>query len=357
MSVASTTIAQGAFGDSRVLYLAQLAGYADGVDTALGKLARLWGRCTYLQTDVLPVREVRACLGPQGDEHLVEAGLGELVEGGVRVKGRFDNASGRDRFAWYAETPAKKDGRSAGGRARVAGAKRGPDGKFAGAVAGPANGQQIHQQTSNVEPASDLLDVAGRVAGTSKNQQPDGGGSAAGPANQQSQLQVQVQDQDQSSSRDPDRGNHPSGADPDRGGGLDLVQPGRFTALVNRFLSRVNAARVEVATKHNLGPVRPVHLMGNGGGGERDLVARFTASADPTGDLEHVLDVAIAEAGVKGELRWLSWSVASEKAWRACLASTVQEVTRRRPRGRGPGSAAPRADHGTESADCSEVFG
>lgn len=130
MSVASTTIAQGAFSDPRVLYLAQIAGYADGVDTAVGKLARLWGRCTHLQADVVSAVEVRACLGPRGDEHLVEAGLGELVPGGVRVKGRYDNATGRDRFAWYAEGDLKKSGRAVGGRNRAANAPRDERGRL-----------------------------------------------------------------------------------------------------------------------------------------------------------------------------------------------------------------------------------
>lgn len=172
MSVASTTIAQGAYSDPRVLYLAQIAGYADGVDTALGKLARLWGRCTHLQTDVVSPIEVRACLGPRGDEHLVEAGLGELVPGGVRVKGRFDNNTGRDRFVWYAETAAKKSGRAVGGRTRAAGAARDQLGRMVSSKT---------QQTPMLEPSNvqhpTLLD---------------------GDSDQQAQhVQVQVQDQDQ----------------------------------------------------------------------------------------------------------------------------------------------------------------
>lgn len=140
-------------------------------------------------------------------------------------------------------------------------------------------------------------------------------------------------DPDQRSCGDPDRVEPPlSGADPVQREGGDLVHRGRFGDLVNRFLARVNAARVEVAAKHKLGPVRPVALMGKGGAGEVDLVARLTASADPAGDLEHVLDVAIADAEHTGELRWLGWSVASEKAWRARLAASVAEIARRGPR-------------------------
>jgi len=214
VSVASTTIAQGAYSDPRILYLAQLAGYVDGVDAALGKLARLWGRCTHLQTDVVSPIEVRACLGPRGDEHLVAAGLGELVPAGVRVKGRLDNTTGRDRFAWYAETPAKKDGRAAGGKARAAGAERGPGGKFAGT----SKSQQINQQTSNAEPAADLLEFAG----SSNRQQPGQLDQRHGQQTQHSQLQEQDQDQTLSLGS----GSSPSGlSDPPNHARADLGAP------------------------------------------------------------------------------------------------------------------------------------
>ncbi len=95
--------------------------------------------------------------------------------------------------------------------------------------------------------------------------------------------------------------------------------------LVDSFVARCNAARAIISAELGLGPSRPIALQGQG---ERDLMARLRESADPIGDLDHVLAVATAEARATRELRWLSWSVATEKAWSVKLAATLAEAKR-----------------------------
>lgn len=101
------------------------------------------------------------------------------------------------------------------------------------------------------------------------------------------------------------------------------------TSLVNVFLTRINEARRSIARARGIQAPRPVTLMDGGGDGERELAKRLSASADPAADLEHVLAVAIAEAEASSptELRWLSWSLTAEKAWRMRLASSVAEAS------------------------------
>lgn len=173
------------------------------------------------------------------------------------------------------------------------------------------------------------------------------------PADRSGNGFIQEQEQEQSVV-DQGSGSSSSEADPDRGGDRDLVEapapapaPLRFDRLINEFLRRVNEARNAIAAEHEM-RVRPITLMDGGSSGERDLRARLQGSADPEGDLALVLDIAIAEANSTGELRWLSWSLASEKAWRTRLASTVAEAgkTRVGPKARNPyGYAEPRSDH------------
>lgn len=99
---------------------------------------------------------------------------------------------------------------------------------------------------------------------------------------------------------------------------------------MNVFLTRINEARRSIAAERGMSGIRPVALMGNGGEGERDLARRLSSSADPAGDLEHVLTVAIDEARDTGELRWLGWALANEKAWRTRLAAPLKGGTKPR---------------------------
>jgi len=103
-------------------------------------------------------------------------------------------------------------------------------------------------------------------------------------------------------------------------------------ALVHGFPARVNALRVAVAAARKVSPGRPVSLMGRG---EVELMARLRESVDPAGDLEHVLEIAAAEARTpRGQLRWLSWSLAEPKSWALLLATTAADVADRAERER-----------------------
>lgn len=333
MSLSDVTISHEAWGDPRVAFLAQLASYADGIDTAIVRLARLWARCTSLGTDIVPAVEVNACLRRvDGAELLIAAGLGERVADGIRVKGRFANEGGKDRLGWRNGTEQRNVN---GGRSRVAGAVRGPKGTF---LAGPAQPPARPADSQPEEPASRIrLDQAG----------------PASPADGQDQRSGSVREEEGACSGS---GSASSDADPDLGGGRDdrdqVPAPlplTRLGLLVNEFLRRVNEARNEIAASRDM-RVRPVSLMDGGSSGERELRARLSASMDPERDLAQVLDVAIAEARQPPyELRWLSWSLASEKAWRTRLASTVNEASAMRagPKRNPFGYAPARTDHPT----------
>jgi len=126
--LASVTIHYKALGDPRLLCLANLAGYADGADSALAKMTRLWSVCTFRQTDTPDVREIRACLGPRGEEHLVACGLGddhttdaELAPGVVRVRGC------EGMIEWFGEQPAQQ---VKAGKRRAATARRDQRGRL-----------------------------------------------------------------------------------------------------------------------------------------------------------------------------------------------------------------------------------
>jgi hypothetical protein len=133
MSVASVTIAPGAWSDPRVERLARLLGISDP-DVALIKLAKLWARCTFLGTDEPPLFEIEACLDERGPDLLVRCGLGELLEGGsVRVRGGIAE-DGTDRMGWFRRRhpelahvirgQERGAGRAAGGKVRASSAPR-----------------------------------------------------------------------------------------------------------------------------------------------------------------------------------------------------------------------------------------
>lgn len=107
---ASVRIEDEAFGDLRYDVLAGLCGLSDA-DHARGKMALLWRQCTALAVYVLPVSIVAAVLGENGASALVESGLGEACDGGIRVRGT------RGRIEWLKKL--KKAARK-GGLARAA---------------------------------------------------------------------------------------------------------------------------------------------------------------------------------------------------------------------------------------------
>lgn len=150
---ANVTIHHSAFSDRRIAYLGELAGYS--TMEALGRLAALWSRCTELQTDRPGIPEIRACIGPRGDQLLIECGLGEIEGGEVRVRG----CTGRTE--WYGEVGPGAPRQTAGGKARASNAQRDAKGRLlpssnvrdAGPMLGGA-GPATVQQPSN-RPASD----------------------------------------------------------------------------------------------------------------------------------------------------------------------------------------------------------
>lgn len=145
------TVRSKALGDRRIVRLAQLAGYPGGDDEALGKMTRLWALCAEQQTNTPEVRHIRACLGPRGEEHLVESGLGDdkhrdpsLGDGVFRVRGC-------DETDWYFARLEQLANAEAG-RARASLAQRDVAGRFrSGAPPGS------FQHDSSDGPASDLL--------------------------------------------------------------------------------------------------------------------------------------------------------------------------------------------------------
>lgn len=149
------TVRSKALGDRRLVRLAQLAQYPGGDDEALGKMTRLWALCAEQQTNTPEVRHIRACLGPRGEEHLVESGLGDdkhrdpsLAEGVIRVRGC-------DQSDWH-HARLEQQARAEAGRARAALASRDAAGRMLPMqTAGPPGSVQ---QDSSITPASRASD-------------------------------------------------------------------------------------------------------------------------------------------------------------------------------------------------------
>lgn len=69
----------------RIRHLGELAGYNEF--EALGRLTFLWRHCRKARSQVVNPDTVRGYLGPNGDQHIITAGLGETHDEGVRVRG------------------------------------------------------------------------------------------------------------------------------------------------------------------------------------------------------------------------------------------------------------------------------
>jgi len=104
--MSSVRIEDEAFGDRRYHRLATEAGLADA-DHARGKMAVLWRQCTIEQRHILPNQDVCDVLGPNGVEALVNARLGDIAEGGVRIRG----TKGRIEWLKKLRDNGKKGGR------------------------------------------------------------------------------------------------------------------------------------------------------------------------------------------------------------------------------------------------------
>ncbi len=133
---ASVRIDSDAFGDLRFRRLGRLIGSDEY--GALGRMAWLWRECTARQTHVLDEATVAEVVDPK---HVVEAGLGEQVDGGIRIRGT------NGRIEWLGKL---RDARSAGGRARAANAAR-SGGQFASSPASSPAEHQLPAGTQLVE--------------------------------------------------------------------------------------------------------------------------------------------------------------------------------------------------------------
>lgn len=107
---ASVRIEDEAFSDRRYDVLAMCLGLPDA-DCARGKMASAWRQCTAQQTHTLRTELVVAILGPRGPEAVITAELGELVEGGIRIKGT------KGRIEWLAKL---RRNATKGGQAKAA---------------------------------------------------------------------------------------------------------------------------------------------------------------------------------------------------------------------------------------------
>lgn len=84
---ASVRIESDAFTDPRFDLLAILADLPGGRFEALGRMAHIWRYCTDRQTHTVSDMIVGAILGTNGPKALVESGLGEATEDGIKIKG------------------------------------------------------------------------------------------------------------------------------------------------------------------------------------------------------------------------------------------------------------------------------
>ena len=107
---ASVRIEDEAFSDERYEVLATACGLTDA-DHARGKMIRLWRQCTAMHTYILSASVVDAVLGANGAAALVESQLGEVVDGGIRIRGT------RGRIEWLKKL--RKNAQK-GGKARAA---------------------------------------------------------------------------------------------------------------------------------------------------------------------------------------------------------------------------------------------
>jgi len=140
--------------DWRFEALGDVAGYSR--TDALGRMVRLWSYCTQEQLYIVTETAVKAHLGARGVEAIVAADLGEVVEGGVRVKGTAGV------IEWFAPVKDKREKRRAG-KVRAATATRDPKtGRLMATSpsclpAPPAEHQHEDQQTTSRPPAEPTL--------------------------------------------------------------------------------------------------------------------------------------------------------------------------------------------------------
>jgi hypothetical protein len=305
---ANVTISHLAFADRRISYLGELAGYSHM--EALGRLACLWSRCTELQTDTPGALELKAALGPRGEQALIESGLGQrLPTGEIRVRG----CDGR--IEWF-EAQAGK--RAAGGRARAAGAKRDQRGRLLASSV-----------TSELDNAGRLLDPA--------IQQPNIAGPATSSATSRSDSDSDPNSGERERDPAPPPPKPPGTPEPRLSRASVTTPDPEIKArrhLVAWGLDELNRIRARVAERFGWTDVRPLPTQGRI---ETDLLDRLRSAGDQAdGHLRHVLRIAELEAVDKQTVEYLGGGIFSDAAWSKKVAMRASDVKRARPAGDAP---------------------
>ena len=308
-------VEEDAFSDLRFAELAALCGLADA-DHARGKMLHIWRQCTLECDYSLSAIAIDSILGANGAQNLVESRLGTVdLDGRIRIHGT------EGRVEWLAKV--RKNGRKGGLATK---AKWRSDARPTAPLNRKGNSTPTREQEQEQEISGSGSGFGSDVSGLS------GASGSGGPRAERDQNPTgPTQDQPRTvvptavpstntvlPSTSPTTRSTPTtapiGSDP------AAVLRRR---LVDAFVARVNAARAIISAECNLGAARPIAQQGLG---ERELVERLKESADPAADLNHVLEVAIAEARSRRELRWLGWSIAEPKAWRTRLATSLSEA-------------------------------
>ena len=126
--------------DWRFEALADAAGLAN-VYEAIGRMAKIWSACTDRKTAVLSEAAIKGYLGINGAAAIVAVELGEVVEGGIRVRG-----SARFESLWEKQQQHQRAS-SAGGLARVG--SKDQDGRFAPVRRETSSGETVAQTTKH----------------------------------------------------------------------------------------------------------------------------------------------------------------------------------------------------------------
>jgi hypothetical protein len=167
---ASVRIEDEAFADARIEMLGSLAGF--NRYEALGRMAHLWRVCTLRETYTLDPVWIDACLGPKGHEHLVTAGLGERVDGGIRIRG----TSGRIEWLGQRRQAAKKGGAATKGRkAAGPGPEVGQEGAKREPSASQVASQAATQEEAKPEPNGSPLTLTPCLLSEDSPKPPEGG--------------------------------------------------------------------------------------------------------------------------------------------------------------------------------------
>lgn len=312
MAYANVTVHHKMHADRRFDLLGQLAGWSR--PEACWRMVELWARCTALKTDRPPADVIRIHLGLNGEQHLVDAVLGErMPDGGVRVLGGGLTGGDTDRFGWYEPVEARN---AAGGRARAAQVRRegrAPGGRFA-----PA-GASVNQQPS-IEPSS----VTSNYPASTSN--PPASGFRI-PEDPEIPLPRAILPSTEHAPHPSPSPEAPKISDSVVADELELRRAAK--AMLWREYSDLRQA---IADELKL-EIRPLPAIGDPG--ERALADRLVA-AGPGGipgviaDARHCMAVVSAEARRDRSVQWLTGMLFEGRSWQRALGMSVGDAKRQR---------------------------